>query len=82
MSLNFDNLSVKELKAYLDEQQINYDGCFERSEFIQLAKGQIAPAAGTMIPEWTRQPLSPSSMPRYLLCALCIQRWLPVRVTL
>ena len=47
-TLNFERLSVKELKDYLEEHNVNYAGCFEKRELILLAQGKIDPAKGTL----------------------------------
>jgi hypothetical protein len=46
--LDFERFSVKELKEYLDEHGVNYAGCFEKRELIDLAQGKIDPANGTL----------------------------------
>lgn len=54
------SLTAGELKALLQYHQINYTGCFEKGEFVQLAlqaKRQLAPPDATpaIVPYFGRQ---------------------------
>ena len=39
-----EDLSVRELKEYLAEREINFTGYLEKSDLVRLARGELAPS--------------------------------------